>query len=237
MTALFGARTTEQLLPMSLDVSVDDVPLRLTGLVSKPTPGAGRSSGDRQYFYVNRRPWDARKLAQVFNQVYKTYNVAQYPCVVANLEVAPDQYDVNVSPDKRTILVHHEARLLETIRVRLSAHTGSARCVLCADTRRATGARPGRRTSTAEPRRAGRAARSTRLGAESFCRRRSAGTAGACARKRGARQRRAHFANDMSTCGVLTAKTHRRTSASVDRRTDFTRGRRAATPVQAANKS
>lgn len=118
MAALFGTRATESLLPLALDIEIEGVPLRVAGLVSKPTIGAGRSSGDRQYFYVNRRPWDARKLAQVFNQVYKNYNVAQYPCVVANLEVATDQYDVNVSPDKRTILVHHEAALLETIRVR-----------------------------------------------------------------------------------------------------------------------
>ncbi|KAI3625189.1 hypothetical protein CBS9595_000550 [Malassezia furfur] len=118
MAALFGTRAVESLLPLALDIEVEGVPLRVMGLVSKPALGAGRSSGDRQYFYVNRRPWDARKLAQVFNQVYKNYNIAQYPCVVANLEVATDQYDVNVSPDKRTILVHHEAALLEAIRVR-----------------------------------------------------------------------------------------------------------------------
>ena len=124
MTALFGAKTTSQLLPMDLAITLEGVPMRLVGLVSKPAIGSGRSSGDRQYFYLNRRPWDASKLAQVFNQVYKTYNIGQYPCVVANLEVATDQYDVNVSPDKRTILVHQEAPLLGAIRVSGLADAG-----------------------------------------------------------------------------------------------------------------
>ncbi|WFC94626.1 ATP-binding mismatch repair protein [Malassezia brasiliensis] len=130
MAALFGTRAIESLLPLALEIEVEGVPLRVVGLVSKPDLGAGRSSGDRQYFYVNRRPWDARKLAQVFNQVYKNYNMAQYPCVVANLEVATDQYDVNVSPDKRTILVHHEAALLEAIRDALDAFFAPTRGVL-----------------------------------------------------------------------------------------------------------
>ena len=33
----------------------------------------------------------------------------------------PDAYDVNVSPDKRTILLHDQGTLLENLRVRMIA--------------------------------------------------------------------------------------------------------------------
>lgn len=129
ITALFGAKSAAHLIPLDLAMDVNAVPMRVTGLISKPVLGAGRSSGDRQYFYVNKRPWDASKVAAVVNHVYKTYNVAQFPCIVADVQVATDQYDVNVSPDKRTILVHEEALLLDAFRVRRRANAGRARYV------------------------------------------------------------------------------------------------------------
>lgn len=109
--ALFGAKAAAGMQRLELPgASETDATLR--GLVSKPILGHGRSSGDRQYFYVNGRPWDSPKLAQIFNQVYKMFNATQYPSVVANLELPPSAYDVNVAPDKRSIYLHDESALL-----------------------------------------------------------------------------------------------------------------------------
>lgn len=118
MTALFGTKTAATMQPLDLYLSDDDS-IRMVGLISRPSVGSGRSSGDRQYFYLNGRPWDSPKLAHVFNQVYRTLNTTQFPCVIADLRLSRHAYDVNVSPDKRTLYLHDEADLLERIHAAL----------------------------------------------------------------------------------------------------------------------
>lgn len=73
-TALFGAKAQQTMMPLNVDFDVepekssrllDDEPkpttVRLTGFVSKPQPGQGRSSADRQFFYINGRPFSPSK--------------------------------------------------------------------------------------------------------------------------------------------------------------------------------
>ena len=84
-------------------------------------------------FFVNSRPCGLPQVAKVFNEVYKSYNISQSPFIFANIVLdtsmwhpgtsicmltLPDAYDVNVSPDKRTILLHEQNALLEALRVR-----------------------------------------------------------------------------------------------------------------------
>ncbi|KAL8807696.1 MAG: hypothetical protein Q9182_000507 [Xanthomendoza sp. 2 TL-2023] len=78
--------------------------------------GEGRQTPDRQMFFVNSRPCTLPQFAKVFNEVYKTYNVSQSPFVFANIVIDTDAYDVNVSPDKKTILLHEQNDLLESLR-------------------------------------------------------------------------------------------------------------------------
>lgn len=132
MSALFGTKASAAVQPLDLDISLDE-PARLQGVISKPTMGLGRSSGDRQYFYLNGRPWDCTKLAHICNQVYRTFNATQYPTVIANLIIGPDKYDVNVSPDKRTLYVHDETALLERIRELLEDTFSPSRGVFAVD--------------------------------------------------------------------------------------------------------
>lgn len=78
----------------------------MSGLVSKFTVGSGRSSSDRQFFFVNNRPCNLPKvrenatneagthLSQVqkaFNEVYKTFNATQSPFIVANFTLPTGQ--------------------------------------------------------------------------------------------------------------------------------------------------
>ncbi|WFD20658.1 ATP-binding mismatch repair protein [Malassezia caprae] len=118
LTALFGTKAAANMQPLALDLSDDDS-IQMVGLISRPSVGSGRSSGDRQYFYLNGRPWDSPKLAHVFNQAYRTMNATQFPCVIADLRLGRHAYDVNVSPDKRTLYLHDEAVLLERIHASL----------------------------------------------------------------------------------------------------------------------
>lgn len=82
-------------------------------------------------------------MTKIFNEIYRSYVANQYPFVVADFKIPTgrylrtsgrrghglsgcvlslrhfvDSYDVNVSPDKRTIFLHNERKLVEMIMVR-----------------------------------------------------------------------------------------------------------------------
>ena len=90
--------------------------IRVEGHISKPVHGEGRQTPDRQMFFVNSRPCGLPQVAKAFNEVYKSYNMNQSPFVFANLKMDTNTYDVNVSPDKRIIMLHDQQRLLETLK-------------------------------------------------------------------------------------------------------------------------
>ncbi|KAL9057065.1 MAG: hypothetical protein Q9206_002501 [Seirophora lacunosa] len=125
---VFGAKTLPALIQMDLSFSMLNTrstiaqadeghqQVRVFGHVSRPVFGEGRQTPDRQMFFINSRPCSLPQFAKVFNEVYKSYNVSQSPFVFANIILDTNAYDVNVSPDKRTILLHDQARLLESLR-------------------------------------------------------------------------------------------------------------------------
>ncbi|KAG0218911.1 hypothetical protein B0O80DRAFT_504572 [Mortierella sp. GBAus27b] len=92
----------------------------LTGYISSPAFGKGRSAPDRQYIYINGRPCNLPSVTRAINEVYRSFNTNQSPFLVANLILPTSYYDVNVSPDKRTIFLHNEQALLEELRVKLT---------------------------------------------------------------------------------------------------------------------
>nr|DBA11359.1 TPA_inf: PMS1 [Sporisorium graminicola] len=146
VAALFGAKVKPTLMPLDLELTfsiakarsklppttVDaDVEaggveenaardetstVRVVGLISKPVYGSGRTSSDRQFFYINGRPWEAGRVSRAFNEVYKSFNSNHFPFVIADFRLPTDSYDVNVSPDKRTIFLHEESRLIEKVK-------------------------------------------------------------------------------------------------------------------------
>lgn len=122
---VFGAKTLAQLIPMDLRLELeptsgpsqrrstqndgDTKDIRIIGHISRPATGEGRQTPDRQMFFVNSRPCGLPQVAKAFNEVYKSYNgwgSTQSPFIFANIELDTHLYDVNVSPDKRTILLH-----------------------------------------------------------------------------------------------------------------------------------
>lgn len=90
--------------------------VRVRGHISRPSHGEGRQTPDRQMFYVNGRPCGLPQVAKVFNEVYKAYNSNQSPFILADVLLDTHLYDVNVSPDKRTILLHDQGQMLENLR-------------------------------------------------------------------------------------------------------------------------
>ncbi|RUS22609.1 mismatch repair endonuclease PMS2 [Endogone sp. FLAS-F59071] len=93
----------------------DESGVCIIGFITKPIWGSGRSNADRQYFYINGRPCTLPKIAKLVNEVYREFNSNQYPLIVADIRLPKGAYDVNISPDKRTIFLHDEKQLLEAL--------------------------------------------------------------------------------------------------------------------------
>ncbi|KAI0506214.1 hypothetical protein F5B22DRAFT_470830 [Xylaria bambusicola] len=133
---VFGAKTLTVLIPLDLELELEPTNtssqlltsradsktklIRVRGHVSRPAYGEGRQTPDRQMFFVNGRPCGLPQFAKVFNEVYKSYNASQSPFIFADIQLDTHLYDVNVSPDKRTILLHDQTRMLDTLRESLS---------------------------------------------------------------------------------------------------------------------
>lgn len=133
---VFGAKTLSALILLDLKLELEPTSgppqrwgtqeygpskeVRIVGHISKPVFGEGRQTPDKQMFFVNSRPCGLPQVAKVFNEVYRSFNNAQSPFIFANIEMDTHGYDVNVSPDKRTIMLHEQSRMLEALRTELT---------------------------------------------------------------------------------------------------------------------
>lgn len=92
---------------------------RVVGFISEARAGCGRAGSDRQFYYVNGRPVDLPRAARVVNETYRSFNPNQAPIVVLDFQLETDAYDVNVTPDKRKVMLHDEEALLTKLREKL----------------------------------------------------------------------------------------------------------------------
>ncbi|PGH06530.1 DNA mismatch repair protein PMS2 [Blastomyces parvus] len=132
---IYGAKTLFALTPLDLELEFQPSGMgrRLIGgsaneankifvhgHISKPIFGEGRQTPDRQMFFVNSRPCGLPQIAKAFNEVYKSFNISQSPFIFADFKMDTNSYDVNVSPDKRTILLHDAGALIESLKTSLT---------------------------------------------------------------------------------------------------------------------
>ncbi|OXU28830.1 hypothetical protein TSAR_016825 [Trichomalopsis sarcophagae] len=128
ITAVFGRKGKENLIEIELQSPSEeilqeynlpnDISINFSWhcFVSSCSHTLGRSSPDRQFFYVNGRPCDPAKISRLINHIYHKYNNKQYPFVYLDIKLKQSCADVNVTPDKRTILFTQEQILLATIK-------------------------------------------------------------------------------------------------------------------------
>lgn len=102
----------------------------VSGYISRNTFGCGRTAKDRQFIYINQRPVIYPSLAKSCNEVYRTHNNVQYPVFVLNFELSPEFIDVNVTPDKRTVLLHAESSVIDAFREALADYYSEQEMVL-----------------------------------------------------------------------------------------------------------
>ncbi|NXY47408.1 PMS2 endonuclease, partial [Ceuthmochares aereus] len=137
--AVFGQKQLQSLIPFvqlppneavceEYGLNATDMPQNLysiTGFISRCDHGIGRSTTDRQFFFINQRPCDPAKVVKLVNEVYHLYNKHQYPFVVLNICVDSECVDINVTPDKRQILLQEEKLLLAILKTSLVEMFGS----------------------------------------------------------------------------------------------------------------
>jgi len=134
IASIYGTKTILALIPLQLKLELQSTApshlikdihiaphgesreIRVIGYISRPVFGEGRQTPDRQMFFVNSRPCGLPQAAKAFNEVYRSYNVSQSPFIFADFKLDTNSYDVNVSPDKRTILLHDQTALLDRLK-------------------------------------------------------------------------------------------------------------------------
>ncbi|XP_062820498.1 mismatch repair endonuclease PMS2 isoform X1 [Anolis carolinensis] len=137
--AIFGQKQVQSLIPFvqlppsdaiceEYGLNPADIPTRLytiTGFVSRCDHGIGRSTTDRQFFFINQRPCDPTKVSKLVNEVYHMYNRHQYPFVVLNICADSESVDINVTPDKRQIFLQEEKLLLAIVKTSMMGMFGN----------------------------------------------------------------------------------------------------------------
>jgi hypothetical protein len=75
-----------------------------------------------QFLFINKRPVDIPKLSKAIAEVYKSFfgktgqqNQPPPPAYVINFDLPTDSYDINITPDKRTVMVHQENEVIEIV--------------------------------------------------------------------------------------------------------------------------
>lgn len=128
--SVFGAKQISSLIEVELiqpDESVaeefgltrlakEESPFHFEFFISSVIHGSGRSASDRQFYFVNSRPCDIPKLMKLVNDIYRQFNVHQYPFVYLNVRLKSSCVDVNVTPDKRMLFLEKEKLLLATVK-------------------------------------------------------------------------------------------------------------------------
>ncbi|KAK3250410.1 MutL mismatch-repair protein pms1 [Cymbomonas tetramitiformis] len=104
LVTIFGAVSAAAMMQLEVDLSV--LGCHVSGYLSKATAGCGRASGDRQFFFLNGRPVDLPKVGKLMNEIYRSFNMSQFPMVVIDFKIPTNNYDINVTPDKRKVSQH-----------------------------------------------------------------------------------------------------------------------------------
>ncbi|KNE69016.1 DNA mismatch repair protein MutL [Allomyces macrogynus ATCC 38327] len=114
LASIAGGAVCKHLQPVAFESTATSV--AITGVL---TLGPGRSGTDFQFIFLNGRPVDLPKLSRAINAGYRELYPSGNPIFALNLTVMPGDFDVNVTPDKRTVMLVNEAKVLEEFRTYL----------------------------------------------------------------------------------------------------------------------
>ncbi|MDH3627819.1 MAG: DNA mismatch repair endonuclease MutL [Acidobacteriota bacterium] len=101
---------------------------RVRGLAGRPTDGLPRRDG--QHLFVNGRHVQDRVLAHAIAEAYgNTMPRGRFPSMLLFVEIAPDQVDVNVHPQKHEVRFRNSSRVHDLVRDTLMMSMGATDAV------------------------------------------------------------------------------------------------------------
>jgi DNA mismatch repair protein PMS2 len=113
---VFSAKQADML----ADFNCNGSDWKVSGLFSKPVPNAGMASAERQFLFLNDRPIDFPKISRLCNEMYRRVSHS-HPVFVLNIITPAHNVDVNLTPDKRTVLLHNESDIIAIMQATLKA--------------------------------------------------------------------------------------------------------------------
>ncbi|RWS09943.1 mismatch repair endonuclease PMS2-like isoform X2 [Dinothrombium tinctorium] len=88
----------------------------ITGFISKCDSGCGRTSSDRQFYFMNDRPFESTALKRIVNEIFSSISKDQYPFVLLKIKVSKEKVDINITPDKRKLMIEDEKLLFAILK-------------------------------------------------------------------------------------------------------------------------
>lgn len=89
-------------------------PLGIKALASGP--GSMVATRGAQYFFVNKRPVSSRTLQQALYKAYEPFRAnGKHPACVIFIEIPPDEFDVNIHPQKRDVRFRNESAVFKAV--------------------------------------------------------------------------------------------------------------------------
>ena len=135
ISSIFGSKFLSSLIPLEVEIKNDpdngcinldledsssnEILATVKGHVSKVGAGVGRNDNDRQFLFCNGRPVDLPKVTKSLNEVWRRYEMKHKPAFILNIQVPTDSVDINLSPDKREIVLIHEQKIIDALKERL----------------------------------------------------------------------------------------------------------------------
>ena len=92
----------------------------MTRTVVSGSVSAPKISKEGTFCFLNCRPIDMpRKMKTLIGELYKMYNPAANVHIIWNILVEDNNYDINVSPDKREVFLKNEKEVLAELKTHL----------------------------------------------------------------------------------------------------------------------
>ena len=88
---------------------------KMEGLVAKALYSRDRGTRDGQFFSINARPVEIPKVAKLLNEAWRTFGGQKRPSCVLQFTLPNDAFDINLSPDKRQVMLTYEKEICDLV--------------------------------------------------------------------------------------------------------------------------
>ena len=123
ISSVLGSKFLMSVSPISIDLSQavgDDSPKgdwKIEGFISKASDNGTMGAKTGQVFFsINGRPVELPKLARIMGEVWRALGEKKKPSCVLTLKLPNQEYDVNLSPEKRQVMLTNEEHVCEAFR-------------------------------------------------------------------------------------------------------------------------